>query len=786
MKTQMKRLVAVSFVVFAVAALLTASASATSLTWSGLSSPTNILWSDINNWAPNIAHGSGDDICFGNTAGYLSNEVATSDTINSLWYQQTDTAYIQSTLIDAGQILKVQGFAATAPSGYVDKYSLYAGNVGAAAASTEKTVITGAGGLDVSGPGGVNTTGDIIVALTQGSAPSPATADPDHTAILDLSGLATFNANVDQMLIGVSSASTGSNTRPNGIMYLAHDNTIVLNNALSPVAASGGTATPLPGGALVVGYTSNSGAGDTYICALYLGHTNTISADYVLVGGVKRPAAMGWESTTDGSSMTLRGTSQTRVKSLNIGDLTNNSTGGNPTVGTVDLRGGTVNIMADTIVLGQTTTNYVGVNNRQGYGAKGYLYVDAGTVDTTTMVLANQATNLNSSATSIVGVSGTATLTIGSGGLTMANYNGGYTAAYYGACNSASATMNISGSATVTVAGNIKTDVFNLNSGEYAGPNSGRSVASNINITGGSLTVNGDITSGVATSNVLGTITSQVTLNGGTLDMTGHSIGPVSATTGALSALSFQSGTLKNVGGLNSTADGTTMNKTTTGLLVLDGANTYAGTTKVSAGTLKFASTMTLASTLIDVAAAGTLDVTAFGGGYTVAGGKTLEGNGLVNGSATILGALAPGESTGQLTIAGSVSISGTLAEEINGNVAGTSYDQLVVTDNGALVSNVTLGGTLAITSSYTAAPSDVFWIINDTSATGTLTGTFGTVTGMPAGWQVLYNVDFGTTNLTPGSGNDVAIVLVPEPATWLMLIAAAGLGLLLKRFRNK
>jgi len=49
----------------------------------------------------------------------------------------------------------------------------------------------------------------------------------------------------------------------------------------------------------------------------------------------------------------------------------------------------------------------------------------------------------------------------------------------------------------------------------------------------------------------------------------------------------------------------------------------------------------------------------------------------------------------------------------------------------------------------------------------------------------VLYNVEYDTSNLTPGSGNDVAIVAVPEPATLAMLIIAAGLCLVFKRFRN-
>ena len=127
--------------------------------------------------------------------------------------------------------------------------------------------------------------------------------------------------------------------------------------------------------------------------------------------------------------------------------------------------------------------------------------------------------------------------------------------------------------------------------------------------------------------------------------------------------------------------------------------------------------------------------------------------------------------------------IFGVDAVEINNATAGTGYDQLVV--NGA-TNTVALAGTLALTVSPSFIPSnDAFWIVvNNTS--NSLSGTFGSYTGLPDGWTVLANVDYDTANLTPGSGNDVAIVAVPEPATLAMLIMAAGLCLFFKRFRNK
>ena len=780
-----------------ISAMTVTPAAAISLSWNGASSPPNILWSDINNWAPNLAITPADDISFTNTAAVngpgVTNEVAVSTTINSLWYSQTDTTFIHTTQIDNGGTLKVQGFNAAIPTGYNSNFSLYAGNLATAAASVEKTVITGdvpgTGTLDVSGPNGGNTTGDIVVALGFGTAGA---TYPDHTAILDLSGLATFNANVDQMLVGATAVSSTSVDRPNGIVYLAQTNTITLNNALTAanplIPAAPGTNSPpltsLPGGGLVIGYGANRGAGDAYINALYLGQTNTINVDNVLVGGRFRPGLLAFTSKTNNSTLIMRGTSATRVASITLGDNSNNSTGGNSTAGTVDLTGGSVDIMATSIILGQSATNYLAVNTRNGQKETGTLSFNAGTIDTTGMIIANQATNLNSTTVGTVNVSGTATLTIGSGALTMSNYNGGYTdntttpgtpiLRYYGACAPSTSTLNVSGG-TVTIAGGISTDIMNLNNGESAGPNSGVTVASTINITGGSVTLGGDITKGVATTNTSGTVRTTVKIDGGILDMAGYSIGTVNpGLTGPITTLNLYSGTLKNIGQING-PDGNALVKnwdgTTAGTLILDGTNTYTGDTKVTGGTLQFAATVSIASSTIDVFG-GILDVTAFGGpGYTLAGGKTLKGNGTVNGFVNVLGGtVSPGESPGTLTVGDMTFGSGsTLNIELNGATAGL-FD--VLNSTGALT--VQPGSSLAVSLGYAPMAGDSFDIMN----WGSESGMFDTLSlpSLPGG------LTWDSSNLyTNGS-----IAVVPEPATMLMLIIAAGLCLMFKRTRDK
>ena len=81
---------------------------------------------------------------------------------------------------------------------------------------------------------------------------------------------------------------------------------------------------------------------------------------------------------------------------------------------------------------------------------------------------------------------------------------------------------------------------------------------------------------------------------------------------------------------------------------------------------------------------------------------------------------------------------------------------------------NITLAANCSLVISGTP-PMDVVLM----TYTGSLTGTFTNVSGLPGGWSVDY-----------GSGNDDEITLVPEPAT-LSLLALGGIGVLLRRRRK-
>ncbi len=248
----------------------------------------------------------------------------------------------------------------------------------------------------------------------------------------------------------------------------------------------------------------------------------------------------------------------------------------------------------------------------------------------------------------------------------------------------------------------------------------------------------------------------------------------------------LQNSTINNVINLSSTvlanvASGVTANwngplngaggliKTTgTGTLVLgNAANTYTGTTTVNAGTLLVNGTSASAST-------------------TVANTGTLGGNGNVSGSVSVNagGTLAPGSSIGTFAI-GSLSLSGTFLAEINLNNGGAaSADLLNLTGN----FNIT-GGTLMLSLSNLpmGGAGGIFLLVaNDGS--DAINGTFGSITGLPGGYSATVDYAFsGTDSLgRTGTGNDLAVEIVPEPQSYALLAVGAVLFVLIPRLRRR
>lgn len=181
------------------------------------------------------------------------------------------------------------------------------------------------------------------------------------------------------------------------------------------------------------------------------------------------------------------------------------------------------------------------------------------------------------------------------------------------------------------------------------------------------------------------------------------------------------------------------LTKVGTGTQTLRGSNTFTGATTVSNGTLALTGTCALASTAIAVGTGARLSVTGrVDGALNLVSGQTLSGGGTLLGTLNNDGTVAPGASAGMLTVAGDyVQVTGTLAVELGGTVAGTGYDQLVVSNTAALVGALDV----ALINGFEPAPGNSFTLL---TAAGGVSGTFATTNvpslGTPGlGWQVDY-----------------------------------------------
>jgi len=182
------------------------------------------------------------------------------------------------------------------------------------------------------------------------------------------------------------------------------------------------------------------------------------------------------------------------------------------------------------------------------------------------------------------------------------------------------------------------------------------------------------------------------------------------------------------------------------GTLLLSGMNTYTGNTMITNGTLALSGTGSIAnSTNIVLAAGTTLDVSRSPSGLlTLAGGQTLSGNGLVNGSVTSVASstIAPGgSSTAEtLTVTNTAMLGGNTIMLLNN--AGSS-SQLVAT-------NITYGGTLIVSNiGQVFAASNTFKLFSAASYSGAFTSISPAIPAAGLAWNTNALNTSGTLSLT-------------------------------------
>ena len=316
----------------------------------------------------------------------LNNIVDASLAVKTLTYTNVGgSSYAQNTLIANGATLTV---ASTNSS----NLTVGSPTTDFGAGVTENVTIAGTSGtLAVN-----NTNGVLFVGLGDG-------ATGTEQAILDLSGLGTFNATVGTFLVGVGSGSEAiSLGRESGIVYLAQTNNITAAAAVTGTETSDTSASAV---AFDIGDDDGNGGMSS---ALYLGQSNSIAADAIAVGRQKPTATMAFNPNFIGDATLptayFSGASSDLVTTWSIGDGGVNSGSGENAIGTCDFTGGFVNASVATMYVGRASGNATGTGSVAGTLTfdDGFFFINnlyAGYQPTNSLKTVTGTINVNSNST---------------------------------------------------------------------------------------------------------------------------------------------------------------------------------------------------------------------------------------------------------------------------------------------------------------------------------------------------------------------------------------------------
>jgi len=597
-----------------------------------------------------------------------------------------------------------------------------------------------------------------------------ATGASNSTVDVDFSGLSSFTANLGTGTFRLGDPNTDTDVNPT-TMKLAVNNSITAS-AIRIGDGSGG----------VANHTLTLGSG-----------TNTLNADTINVGSasntIRSSGIVVFDAGDTTGTLTVRASDGTSRTVLNMLNSTGSTSG--DMAATIDLSGHTADVLVSTLTMANRTTN-TGAGNAT-------LTFDQGTLDVTTWNMASRTGAGSGNATAIVNLGdsaapGSPMTTIGALNMAVNTSAGG----------TVSADFNVTG-------GNVTIGTGSGTAINMANAIAGQAVTSTIDLTGGSVSVTGNI---VRTGGG-GTETASATLDGSTLAMNGNSVGD------ATNAITFaaKSGTLTGLAELNG---GGLLTKSTAGTLTMGNGNTYTGGTSVTAGTLE----------VVNTAGSGTGT-----GAVTVGTGAVLSGSGSIAGATTIAagGILAPGvgntatsNQTMTFTNTGtSLSVADTGAIQLGLTTADTTDSAFAswfqanpggtaaqyVTSVGGIGNTtwntghagdhdfITAAGTVVLGSTATLDKRVVVSLNNatgltygsifnllDWSTAGTLDGT-SLSTMASSNFNTLDNVQLDA--LSGGLGWDTSLfdnygilVVVPEPSRAVLLLLGI-LGLMLRRRRR-
>ena len=377
-----------------VACAMALSAQAQS-TWSGVGADQN--WSTAGNWAGG-APGNNSTVTFPdgpfpattNVQGVVNNIVQSDTTISSLTFNNQLTDY-DTTAIPVGTTLTVGGNL----------------SLGANDGASINTVVTFTGG------------GSLLAGTNGTSTWTGQNGSGQGTAsLLDMSGLTNFTFNAGATSPGAINLGTGSS---------GSSITVNLAGGSNFLAAS------------TLNLGNNNTRGNVI---LNLGNgTNIIYADTIILANNKTVGTMQFNNNA-GGGLTIANHTGTGRALIRLSQESSTGGTGAANVGSMLFNGGTVNILASTLVVGDRGNRAA---SSPSTGAFGVLSFDQGVVDATTIYMATNASG-STPATGTISVGGPGRLIIGTGGMNMANQS---------ATNLATGTLMVTNGGMVICSNNI-------------------------------------------------------------------------------------------------------------------------------------------------------------------------------------------------------------------------------------------------------------------------------------------------------------------------------------------
>jgi autotransporter-associated beta strand protein/YD repeat-containing protein len=599
-----------------------------------------------------------------------------------------------------------------------------------------------------------------------------------------ISGLGPLTKTGSNMLtLSAANTYTSGTTVSQG--PLKAGNSLALGNANGPLAVSGGASVDLGSYSITVGGLTGAG---TITNSGAIGSTltdNSTCANDVFSGTLQNGGGSG-----SGSAGVLAfvksGTGKLTLSGTNAHTGGTNITGGVLAAsGTGNLGGGASGSSGPVTINGATLETSGNFTLSQGIGLlnSATVQVDSGTLSLTGVVSGTGSLTKTGSGTLCFGTAGSGSGS-GSGG---ANTYSGPTTISGGVVQAACATAMGSGSAVTINAGTLEaTAGFTLSKGITLGDASAK-----IQVDSGTVTATGVITgSGVLNKAGSGTLVlsgqntytgptaitagvlsvsndgnlgaapstptpAKLVINGGTLQATasfalntnrGIALGPATGSgSGTIDVASNQALTYAGIIANNSAGAGSLI-KTSSGVLLVTGANTYTGATNINAG--QVCVNTSLASAV------------------TVAGG-TLSGTGTTGVISATSGWITPGGqvTVGALTTTGNLSLSGT-GTNFNVDLANNGADLVRVSGTVTITNSAHLN--VSATNLTSTDQGEVFLLIENDGASavsGTLfynqpEGSALNLNGVPFFVTYCYNHVTGSF----GTGHDVALVVSKPP----------------------